>query len=235
MLRHLTSTLVAATLAAASVPAQQQPRARAEQAAVSLYVSGAVARVRARYTFAGNPGAMSFEYLEQPCTMVGPVQLESDGKAVPYAAERTGPWVRLHDTSTVDPSRTSLGYSLTYDVKLAAADVSVPIVLPTSVLTGARRGEAIATIHAMLPTAARVILPRMTQSGEDGIWSTWSARMAAMPSAVRLAGAGVHNEKCWLEPRNSGGLARIFWALVATLALWVPLYMWWANRQRPAA
>jgi hypothetical protein len=59
--------------------------------------------------------------------------------------------------------------------------------------------------------------------------------MAALPSAVRLAGAGVPNEKCWLEPGNGGGLARVFWALVATLALWVPLYMWWANRQRLGA
>jgi len=230
VLRHLTSVLVAATLATGSVPAQ--PRVRVEQADVSMYVIGAVARVSARYTFAGNPGAMSFEYLEQPCTIVGPVQLESDGKAVPYTAERTGPWVRLHDTSAVDPGRTSLRYQFRYDVKLAATDVSVPIVVPTSALVGTRRGEPIATIHATLPPSARVIFPRMAFTT---FTRSWSARMAALPSAARFAGPGMPNEKCWLEPKNSGGLARIFWALVATLALWVPLYMWWANRQRPAA
>jgi hypothetical protein len=204
-----------------------------------MNVIGAVARVYARYTFVGNPGAMSFEYLEQPCTIVGPVQLESDGEAVPYAAERTGPWVRLHDTSAVDPSRTSLGYRLSYEVRLAATDVSVPIVVPTSALVGTRRGEPIATIRATLPPDGRVILPRMTPTVLPSVGNTgangWSASMAALPSAVRLAGAGMPNEKCWLEPKNSGGLTRIFWALVATLALWVPLYMWWANRQRPAA
>ena len=197
-----------------------------------MQVIGAVARVRARYTFAGNPGAMSFEYLEQPCAVVGPIRLESNGKQVPYAAEATRPWMRLHDTSAVDPERTSLGYQITYDVKLVATDVSVPIVVPTSALVGTRRGEAIASIHATMPPGARVILPRMTFTPSA---RRWSASMAALPSAVRLAGAGVPNEKCWLEPKNSGGLARIFWALVATLALWVPLYLWWANRQRQAA
>ena len=197
-----------------------------------MNVFGAVARVRARYTFVGNPGAMSFEYLEQPCAVMGPIRVESNGKTVPYAGEATGPWIRLHDTSAVDPERTSLGYRLTYEVKLAATDVSVPIVVPTSALLGTRRGEAIATIHAMIPPSARPILPRMTFTPST---LSWSARMAALPSAVRLAGAGVPNEKCWLEPKNSGGLARIFWALVATLALWVPTYLWWANRQRRAA
>lgn len=232
MLRDLTSPIAAAILAAGSVSAQQQPRARVESAVVAINVFGALARVNARYTFAGNPGAMSFEYLEQPCAVVGPVRLVSNGKQVPYAREATGPWMRLHDTSAVDPARTSLGYQITYEVKLAATDVSVPIVVPTSALVGTRRGEPIATVTAILPPSARVILPRLTERGRD---HTWSARMAALPSAVRLADAGVPNDKCWLEPKNSGGLARIFWALVATLALWVPLYMWWANRQRPAA
>lgn len=241
MRRHLTSVVVAATLAAGSVPAQQQPRARVQQAVVEMYVIGGVARVRARYTFIGNPGAMSFEYLAQPCAMVGPIRVESNGKAVPYAGEATGPWIRLHDTSAVDPERTSLGYIFTYEVKLAATDVSVPIVLPTNALVGARRGEPIATIQVALPPDASVILPRMTRAVLPSLGSsyqtrnTWSARMAALPSAVRLAGAGPPNEKCWLEPKNSGGLARIFWALVATLALWVPLYLWWATRQRQSA
>jgi len=219
-------------LAGSSLAAQQQPRARVQQAEVSIVAIGAVARVRARYTFASNPGAVSFEYLEQPCAVVGPIRLESNGKEVPYAAEATRPWMRLHDTSAVDPGRSSLGYSISYDVKLAATDVSVPIVLPTSALTGTRRGEPIATIHAMLQWNAKVLLPRMSFVKST---RSWTARMAALPSAVRLAGAGVPNEKCWLEPKNSGGLAGIFWALVATLALWVPTYLWWANRRRDAA
>lgn len=226
-------------LAGSSTSAQQQPRARVQDAVVEIQVVGAVATVRARYTFAGNPGAMSFEYLEQPCAVMGPIRLESNGKRVSYAGEASGPWMRMHDTTAVDPERVSLGYDIMYDVKLAATNVSVPVVLPTSALIGTRRGEAIATIYVMLPPVARVILPRMTPTVMPSVGigggNDWSARMVALPSAVRLAGAGVPNEKCWLEPKNSGGLAGIFWALVATLALWVPLYLWWANRQRQAA
>lgn len=231
MLRHLTVSFAAATLTASDVSAPQ-PRTRVEEAVVAINVIGTVARVTARYTFAGNPGTMSFEYLEQPCAVVGPIHLESNGKHVPYAGEATGPWMRLHDTSAVDPERTSLGYQLTYEVKLAATDVSIPIVVPTTPLVGTRRGEPVAAIHATLMWNARPIVPRMTFNEST---RSWSARMAALPSAVRLAGAGVPNEKCWLEPRDSGGLARVFWALVATLALWVPLYLWWATRQRSAA
>lgn len=225
-------TWLALCIAASPRLIAQQPRARVQEAVAAMNVVGAVARVNVRYKFEGNPGAMSFEYLEQPCAMVGPVRMESDGKPVSYAAERTGPWTRLHDTSAVDPARTSLGYRLSYEVRLAATDVSVPIIMPTMTLAGNRRGEPIATIHTVLPPSARVIYPRMSFTKSTLMWSAY---MAAMPSAVRLAGAGVPNEKCWLEPKNSGGLASIFWALVATLALWVPLYMWWANRQRPAA
>lgn len=192
-------------------------------------VLGDRAHVVARYTFTGNPGAMSFEYLEQPCTIVGPVQMQSAGRAVPYAREVTGPWIRLHDTSDVDPARESLAYRLTYEVRLAATDVSVPIVMPTTTLAGTRRGEPVASIYAILPWSARPIVPRMSFTASSRSWST---RLVALPSAVRLAGAGAPNEKCWLEPKNSGGLAPIFWALVATLALWVPLYLWWATRQR---
>ncbi len=241
MPHHLTRMFVACMLTASGTSAQPQPRARVQEAVVAITVHGAVATVRAQYTFVGNPGAMSFEYLEQPCAVVGPVRLQSNGKQVPYAREATGPWMRLHDTSAVDPGRSSLGYSITYDVALAATDVSVPVVMPTSALTATRRGELIATIHALLPPGARVILPRMTPTvlpsvgSSDRARNDWSANMAALPSAVRLAGAGAPNEKCWLEPKNSGGLARIFWALVATLALWVPTYLWWANRQRRAA
>lgn len=177
---------------------------------------------------------MSFEFLEQPCAVVGPITLESNGQAVPYARVETEPWVRFHDTSAVDPERGSLGYRVTYEVRLAASDVSVPIVLPATVLTSnTRRGESIASISVGLPSEGRVILPRMTRDRTTGFWS---ARMVALPSAVRITGARAPNEKCRTGGAiGDGGLARIFWALVATLALWVSLYLWWANRQRQQA
>jgi hypothetical protein len=219
--------LVAATLRA------QQPRLRAHEASVAIDVTaGNAASVQARYAFTGNPSAMSFEYLEQPCARVGAVRLESNGQAVPYARVATGPWVRLHDTTAVDPSRSSLGYTLTYDVALYGDEASIPIVLPvTALATAPRRGDPVASVAVQLPPGGRVILPRMERVETDG---RWQARVIALPSAVRVRLA-TPNADCPADastPGDSGRFTLIFWSLIATLVLWVPTYLWWANRQR---
>jgi hypothetical protein len=49
---------------------------------------------------------------------------------------------------------------------------------------------------------------------------------------VRLA---TPNADCAADastPGDSGRFTLIFWSLIATLVLWVPTYLWWANRQR---
>ncbi len=214
----------------------QPPRPRAHEASVAIVLTTAGrATVQARYAFTGNPGVMSFEYLERPCAHVGPIRLESNGQPVPYARVATGPWVRLHDTSAVDPARSSLGYTIVYDVDVQGRDVSIPILLPAAVLaTGSRRGEPIATVAIQLPAGARVTLPRMAPGGTNG---RWSARMVALPSAVRvqLTTPNVECRRGTAATGESGRFTLIFWSLVATLALWVPLYLWWANRQREPA
>ena len=153
---------------------------------------------------------------------------------MPYARVATGPWVRLHDTSAVDPLRTSLGYTLIYDVALHGDVVSIPVVVPvTALATAVRRGDPVATVAVRLPQDARVILPRMAQVGATG---HWEARMIALPSAVRVRLASP-NEECTADastPGERGRFILIFWSLVATLVLWVPLYLWWANRQHDA-
>jgi hypothetical protein len=55
----------------------------------------------------------------------------------------------------------------------------------------------------------------------------------ALPAALRVSGLNVPNAECSPGVRHASGRFKvIFWALVATLALWVPTYLWWANRQR---
>lgn len=231
--RHLTSVVTLGMLGSGSLGAQ--PRLRANEASVAMVVrAGNGAAVQARYAFTGNPGAMSFEYLEQPCAQVGTVRLESEGRAVPYARVATGPWVRLHDTSAVDLGRSSLGYTLTYDVALQGDVVSIPVVVPVSALArGARRGDPVATVAVRLPQDGRVVLPRMARVDATG---RWEARMIALPSAVRVRLAKP-NGNCAADavPRDSGRFILIFWSWIATLVLWVPLYLWWANRQHDAA
>ena len=208
-----------------SAPAQ---RTRAHEAAVAIVVREGRASVQGRFAFTGNPGALSFEWLERACATVGPVRLESFGDAVPYARVATGPWVRLHDTSAVDPMRDSLGYHVAYDVVLRSGDVSIPIVLPNIVLTP-RRAPALATVSIELPEGARVTLPRMTRVSA----TRWTARMTALPSAVRVE-MDLPNAQCAADVTGDRGFTVVFWSLVATLVLWVPLYLWWANRQPDA-
>lgn len=220
----------------ASALRAQQPRLRVHEASLVVAVTAEnAASIVARYAFTGNPGAMSFEYLEQPCARVGAVRLQSNGQVVPYARVATGPWVRLHDTSAVDPGRSSLGYTLAYEVALLGDEVSIPLVLPVVALaSAARRGEPVATVAVQLPPGARVILPRMNRVDADARWET---RMIAVPSAVRVHLASPNGD-CPADTSAKGESGRfmlIFWSLITTLVIWVPLYLWWANRLRDPA
>jgi hypothetical protein len=186
------------------------------------------AHVQEHFEFIGNPGALSFELLDQRCATVENIRVESNGTPVSLAQEVTAPWLRLHDTTVFDPSRTSLGYRVSYDVRLRGVNVSVPILLPIAVLRGAARGDPLAQFTVTGPQQMRVILPRLAQSDSG----TWSARMAALPSVVRIAGITPNADCSDVAEGSSGRFKLIFWLLVATLALWVPTYMRWANRQQ---
>ena len=227
----LTRALACVTLTASALAAQP-PRPRTRDAVVSVVVgSDNRATVQARYEFTGNPGALSFEWLEQPCTRVGPVTIQSNGSDIPFAREMSGPWVRLHDTSVVDPGRSTLGYAVNYNVELLGRDVNIPVLVPVAVLAGRARGEPVAEVSVTLPPGARVSVPRMSPAG-DG---RWSARLVALPAAVRVENASPNADCRGVVAGDSGHFKLIFWALVATLALWVPTYLWWANRQHDAA
>jgi hypothetical protein len=228
----ITSVVTLVALTAGAVAAQPQPRARTRTAAVSVTVlRDGRAKVQARYEFIENPGLLSFELLQQRCAVIGPVRVQANGTEVPYARDSTGPWLRLHDTSSVDSARAALGYALAYDVELRGREVSIPVLLPLAVLRGSRRGESIATVTVRLPPTASVIVPRMTPT-DDG---RWSATMAALPAAVRIRGVTPNAECEHGTDGESGKFKLIFWALVTTLVLWVPTYMWWANRQHDPA
>jgi hypothetical protein len=209
----------------------QPPRPRATIAEVRVSVSGARAHVQEQFAFAGNPGALSFELLQQRCATVHNIRVESNGIEVPLARETTAPWVRVHDTSTVDPARTSLGYRISYDVDMREKTVSVPVLLPVAVLRGAARGDPLAELIVTAPENVSIIMPRLAR-GDGGVWS---ARMTALPAALRIQGIQPNDDCSDLVEGSSGRFILIFWLLVATLVLWVPTYMRWANRQQQGA
>jgi hypothetical protein len=198
---------------------------------VTVTVSGAQARVQEHFEFAGNPGALSFELLQQRCATIENIRVEADGSLLPLETEITAPWLRLHDTSAVDPARQALGYRVSYDVELRDATVSVPLLLPAATLRGSARGDPLALLTVTAPADVRVVLPRLARS-EGG---AWSSRMAAFPAAVRIAGVQPNADCSDLVEGSSGRFKLIFWLLVATLMLWVPTYMRWANRQQQGA
>lgn len=183
------------------------------------------------FEFAGNPGPLSFEVLQQRCATIDSIRVESNGAAVPLARETTAPWLRLHDTSAVDPTRPSLGYRISYDVELRDRTVSVPLVVPLAVLRGSARGDPLAELDVTAPANVRVVVPRLAQTS-GGVWSS---RMAALPAAVRITGIQPNGDCGDLAQGSSGRFKLIFWLLVATLGLWVPTYMRWANRQQQGA
>jgi hypothetical protein len=59
--------------------------------------------------------------------------------------------------------------------------------------------------------------------------------MAALPAAVRVSGIAPNADCSDLAMGDSGRFKLIFWLLVATLVLWVPTYLRWANRQQQTA
>lgn len=227
---RLTSALLCAGLAAAAAHAQP-PRPRVLRADIAIVIDGSTAHVQEQFVFAGNPGALSFEALEQRCSIIDEIRIQSNGAAVPFARETTAPWLRLHDTSAVDPARTSLAYSVSYSVELREETVTIPVIMPLAVLRGSRRGDPVALLSVAPPAHVRVVLPRVVRQEDH----TWSGRMAALPAGVRVAGI-VPNASCVVAAAGSSGRFKlIFWLLVATFIVWVPAYMRWANRQQQGA
>jgi hypothetical protein len=169
--------------------------------------------------------------LRQRCATVEDIRVQANGSDVPVATESNPPWLRLHDTSDVDPTGRSLGYTVSYAVELREQTVSIPILLPVAVLRGSARGDPIAQLHVSASNDARVVLPRLAhQAGGQ-----WSGRMAALPAAVRVSGIAPNADCSDLATGDSGRFKLIFWLLVATLVLWVPTYLRWANRQQQTA
>ena len=228
----LTSVVIIAILPLRAADTQPE-RARASDATVAVNAVAAdrAATVQARYVFVGTPGSLSFELLQNACARIGPIRMESNGAVVPFVLDSTGPWLRVHDTSTVAIGRDSLQYRVTYDVELSGPEASIPLLLPATILATRRRGEAIARLSVRLPPEGRVVLPRMAAEGAG----VWSARMAALPATVRIR-RDAPNVNCDVQVSGaSGNFKLIFWALVTTLVLWVPTYLWWANREQHAA
>jgi len=204
---------------------------------ITVDASGRVA-VRERFTVTGDVPATDFQYLAVPCAIVGPVRLSVSGSDVPLSTVDHAPWVVLRDPAAAPRPRSAVPLGIDYDVQLSGREASVPIVHPAMPIQASRGyGAGVVQVDVSFEDAngARVVLPQLRATGAG----PWTGRFLALPSVVRVdRGAASPDVACDARAGtkgNSGTFELIFFSFLATVALWVPLYLWWVSRQRDPA
>jgi len=244
------STAIAAlfVLIAAPANAAEAPNLPVQSVQVEIRIGGdGAARVQERYRFT-RAVTVGFRYLTGPCSDVVPGSISVKGPAGPidYARARTGPWVLLTPPTALDGSPE---YWVSYNVPSWTRTTNIPVVLPSHVLE-APPGAAmsIVDIQVIFPggdAGGTVLLPQMQPDTRAG---TWSTRMLALPSFVRVRfGSGSRPDECpgpgagsesggsSSTPGSSGSLEWSVLGFVVSLVAWVVFYMRWANaRQGPS-
>jgi hypothetical protein len=237
--------LVAGALVAAAHGIGAQPASRSFAAAdVSVSVSVSplgVAAVSERFAMGGGAPAADFQFLAVPCAIVGAVRMTLAGREIPLARGERPPWVVLHDSAGASRATAADTLEVSYAVRLTGREVGVPIVHPALPLraTAGSAGSAAGMVHLSVAFAdsagARVLLPQLRAIGGGA----WTGRFLAMPSVVRLDRGPRPSAGSCAEPAapagDSGRFEFIFFCFLATIALWVPLYMWWVSRQQDSA
>jgi hypothetical protein len=227
-----------ALLAAPTIgPAQAtRPSFAASDVRITITVAAnGRAAVRETFTVAGDSSAADFEYLTVPCAVVGPVRERVSGTDVVLSRIDHAPWVRLRDSAVTSRPRGAVSLVIDYDVELSGREASVPVVHPAMPIQAAR-GYGAKVVHVDVSfensNGTGVLLPQLARIG-DG---PWTGHFLAMPSVVRVdrgsASAAVPCDLPGGPARDSGAFEFIFFSFLATVALWVPLYLWWVSRQR---
>jgi hypothetical protein len=184
-----------------------------------------------RYALTATIAASTFQFLRDSCTTLGPIAGSIDGRPVTFEVDSDArpPWTVLR----LEPAATSSGGSslhLHYSASVRGGEAAVPIVMPAAALEAAEgdRGARVAiSAHWAGPSgAARIIMPRFERTASTDLWET---RLLATPSSVRVEVApAIHGPACDRTfVGASGGLEWRFALFVATMAIWVPVYLWW--------
>lgn len=165
-----------------------------------------------------------FVYFSQPCVEVRALRFVAGSVAIPSTERGRGPWVDLMLDSAALASSQAESLLVGYEVGSSLRITSIPIIMPTA------PSAATLALEAGAPRVARPVLPHFTPADSG----RWTARLAALPSVVRVdRGQGDPPGSCAriLEPGAAGTFGLRLGVFLATLALWVPLYFWWALRQ----
>jgi len=181
----------------------------------------------------------AFQLLGDPCASAGPISAAVDDVAIALEADRDarGPWRHFQIDRPGAPIGAGASVWLQYTVKTRGASAVVPIVLPAATLEtaeGARGARVSIAVRWNGPHGAvRVVMPRLEPSPTPDLWQ---ASMLAIPSRVRIdtSGDGAGSACDHRAAGPTGGLGWRFVIFVATMAIWVPAYLWWSGRQWPA-
>ena len=193
-----------------------------------------IAAVREEYALTSAMDSAGFQFLDDPCTTVGPVFAAIDDREIAFSAapERATPWRFLN----ADVSGTPNGPGrliVRYEVRARGSEVVVPIVMPAATLDlaeGARGARVtIAVRWTGARGAVRVAMPRLESTSAD----EWGGLLLAMPSSVRVdvaqtTGGGTCDRA---TTGATGGLEWRFAILVGTMVIWVPGYLLWFGRR----
>ena len=212
------SMLVAtiSTVVAREAFAQAQARLGAVDITIAVNASGS-AHVEAQYKLAPSPKMLELSMLTRPCARVENIVLARAGVSAGFTESQNGPWGTWRDT-TMSADTVNLG--LSYDVVLGG-DRSIPLLHPAAPLVRTEPGAV--NVRVRFSDEGRVEFPHMTRAVGE-----WSGRYIAMPSFVKLGGAG--NECAEVPSGDNGGLVWRFFLLIGIMVAWVPLYLSWARR-----
>jgi len=212
----------ASILGIASTALAQAPSGR-----VSITIEVAsphVAHVEGRYVV--TPTSIALKVLTRPCATIENLHIERNGVAMGMAQSRNGPWITYRDTTAFDGE--FLVLVVQYHVQLTGAGV-IPLVHLASAVTpddSTRLGPVRVDVR-FADGAGTVSFPHMTRQASG----VWSARYAAVPSFVQIAGGNLAPcDETAGERGDNGGLVWRFFLLVGIMVAWVPLYLAWARR-----
>jgi len=226
----LASAALAVVLAGARTAAAQAASFPAREVRVEVTIGAdARARVREAYVLTGAVDAATFELLDVPCARLGPVTSVVDNRAIAFDASRRAPWTTFRAAGI--GAAAGAVWRIEYLVETGGGDAAVPLVLPAATLerVAGTRGAAV-TIAVTFAGDGDATLPRFDH---DAGSRTWRARLLALPSLIRVRVPRAASVACDAATAGtSGGLEWRFWIFVATMAIWVPVYLWWFGRRR---
>ncbi|HEY7284880.1 MAG TPA: hypothetical protein VH497_05545 [Vicinamibacterales bacterium] len=196
------------------------------------------ATVNEEYTLTAAIARTPFQFLSDPCAVVGPVSGAIGAREIEFAtaAGSHTPWTFLDGDFGGAFDAAAGALKLRYEVHTRGAQVVVPLVMPATALAladgarGARVNITVAWTGA--DGAARVALPRLEPSTSP---NEWQAELLAMPSSIRLDTAPVAGSSACARSSDgpTGGLEWRFVVFVGTMVIWVPTYLlWFARRWR---